>query len=74
MPNRGVRALNVYSGLMVSGVACRLPDGASGAIFLPDLQIPQSSLIITSLFGDAARFRCGISCISDGDGIRLIIR
>jgi hypothetical protein len=27
-----------------------------------DLQIPCASLIITSLFGDAVRFRCNSSC------------
>jgi len=30
--------------------------------FPSDLQILRSSLIIISLFGDAARFRCGNSC------------
>src|SRR6266849_2831862 len=62
MPNRGAIVLNVYSGRMVflsheGPVQLRLWCDFSCS----DLQILRSSLIITSLFGDAARFRCGDS-------------
>ena len=63
MLNRGAIVLNAYSRgrpfVRRSTTIRFLPPGRSS---LFDLQIPRSSLIITVLFRDAARFRCGGSC------------
>jgi len=40
----------------------RVPRKPTSTCWRSDLQILKSSLIITNLFGDAARFCCGDSC------------
>ena len=61
MPNQGAIVLNVYSSPAVLSRLAPVRRREWRDSFRSDLQIFAASLIIICLFGDAARFRCGIS-------------